>query len=204
MVAPSLVITPAPRLLLALPSGPLALLSGWLALLLRRLSDAVLTAVPVSGWAIALALLGIYAALVLPAGIRSGFLSSHPHPLAPGALLRLAAGLLLMPALGEELLFRVAVMPHPLERAGLVDLLGWGLLSTGLFVLYHPLAGASWYPAGREVFRDPRFLVPCTLLGIACALAYGSSGSLWPAVLIHWVVVVLWLGVLGGRRHLEA
>jgi predicted Abi (CAAX) family protease len=164
----------------------------------------VLTAVPASGWAIALALLGVYAALVLPAGIRSGFLPSQPHPLPPGPLLRLAAGLLLMPALGEELLFRVGLMPHPLERAVLVDLLGWGLLSTGLFVLYHPLAGASWYPAGREVFRDPRFLVPCTLLGIACALAYGISGSLGPPVLIHWVVVVLWLGVLGGRRHLEA
>ncbi len=163
----------------------------------------MLTAVPASGWAIAVALLGVYAALVLPAGIRSGFLSSHSHPLAPGALLRLAAGLLPMPALGEELLFRVAPLPHPLERPDPVNLLGWGLLSTGLFVLYHPLAGAGWYPAGRQVFRDPRFLVPCTLLGMVCALAYGISGSLWPPVLIHWVVVVLWLGVLGGRRHLQ-
>ncbi|MCS5698115.1 CPBP family glutamic-type intramembrane protease [Cyanobium sp. FGCU-52] len=157
---------------------------------------------PASGWAIALLLLGIYAAMVLPAGFRSGFLPARPHPLAPGPLARLTAGLLLMPALGEELLFRVALIPHPSEQAGLGGLLPWGLLSTGLFVLYHPLAGASWYPAGRQVFRDPRFLLPCTLLGIVCALAYGISGSLWPPVLIHWVVVVLWLGVLGGRRHL--
>lgn len=159
---------------------------------------------PASGWATALVLLGIYAALVLPAGIRNGFLTAHPHPLAPGPLLRLTAFLLLMPALGEEVLFRVTLLPHPLEQAGLVDLLGWGLLSTGLFVIYHPLAGASWYPAGRRVFRDPRFLLPCTLLGIVCALTYGLSGSLWPPVLIHWVVVVLWLGVLGGRRQLES
>jgi len=151
----------------------------------------------------ALALLGAYALLTLPLGMRSGFLSSHPHRLPPGPLLRQAAALLLMPALGEELLFRVALLPHPFEQAGGSELLGWGLLSTGLFVLYHPLAGASWYPAGRQVFRDPRFLVPCTLLGIVCALAYGLTGSLGPPVLIHWIVVVVWLGVLGGRRHLE-
>jgi predicted Abi (CAAX) family protease len=186
-----------------LPSSKSPASSLLLALPLRRLSDALFTAVPTSGWVIAVALLGAYAALVLPAGIRSGFLPSQVHPLPPGPLMRLTAGLLLMPALGEELLFRVALLPHPLERAGLVNLLGWGLLSTGLFVLYHPLAGASWYPAGRQAFRDPRFLAPCTLLGIVCALAYGISGSAWPPVLIHWVVVVLWLGVLGGRRHLE-
>lgn len=183
------------------PFTPIAL-SSVLALPLRRLGDSLLTDVPVSGWAIALALLGSYAALALPAGLRNGFLSTEDRPLPPERLLRLAAGLL-MPALGEEVLFRVALLPHPAEQANLANLLGWGLLSTGLFVLYHPLAGASWYPAGRRVFRDSRFLLPCTALGIVCAVAYGATGSLGPPVLIRWVVVVLWLGVLGGRRHLE-
>jgi predicted Abi (CAAX) family protease len=185
-------------------SRPISLFpfSSVLVLPLRRLSDSLLTAVPASGWAISLALLGTYAALVLPVGLRNGFLMTRATSLFPGQLLQLAAGLLLMPALGEELLFRVALLPHPLEQANLTNLLGWGLLSTGLFVLYHPLAGASWYPAGRRVFRDSRFLLPCTALGIVCALAYGVTGSLGPPVLIHWIVVVLWLGVLGGRRHL--
>ncbi len=184
----------APTLLL----GQIPLLST----LLRRFTDALFTPLGGSGWAIALALLGAYAALALPLGLRSGFLASGARRLGPAALLRLAAGLLPMPALGEELLFRVALLPHPLEGASLGAALGWGMLSVGLFVLYHPLAGASWYPAGRRVFRDPRFLLQCALLGIVCVLAYRLTGSLWPPVLIHWLAVVVWLGALGGREHL--
>ncbi|MCU0529263.1 MAG: CPBP family glutamic-type intramembrane protease, partial [Cyanobium sp. Prado107] len=75
-------------------------------------------------------------------------------------------------------------------------------LSVGLFVLYHPLAGRLWYRPGRQLFQDPRFLVQCTLLGIACALVYVVTGSLWSPVLIHWLAVLVWLEPLQGRLRL--
>jgi len=80
--------------------------------------------------------------------------------------------------------------------------LAWIALSVGLFVLYHPLAARLWYPQGRQLFRDPRFLLQCSWLGLACALAYSLSGSLWWAVLIHWLAVLIWLEPLQGRQRL--
>ncbi|WP_255087577.1 MULTISPECIES: type II CAAX prenyl endopeptidase Rce1 family protein [unclassified Synechococcus] len=189
----------APTLLL----GQLPVLST----VLRRFSDALFTPLGGSGTAPALAVLLAYAGVALELGRRSGFLPEvwkrkgwRFQPLAP--LLRQAGWLLLMPSLAEELVFRVALLPHPLEGPGPKASLAWGALSVGLFVLYHPLAGASWYRQARKVFHDPRFLLQCTLLGVACVLTYDLTGSLWAPVLIHWLAVTLWLGPLGGRRRL--
>ena len=73
----------------------------------------------------------------------------------------------------------------------------------GLFVAYHPLAGATWYRPGRQLFRDPAFLLSCSWLGAVCAGVFLLSGSLWPPVLIHWLAVTLWLWPLGGRLRLR-
>jgi predicted Abi (CAAX) family protease len=69
----------------------------------------------------------------------------------------------------------------------------------GLFVVYHPLAARLWDRRQPAVFDDPRFLLQCALLGSACVLAYGASGSLWAPVLIHWLAVAAWLGPLEGE-----
>ena len=108
-----------------------------------------------------------------------------------------------MPALVEELLFRVALLPQPDSGTSLATGLAWGALSTGLFVLYHPLAARCWYPPGRGLFRDGRFLMQCALLGAACVLAYGATGSVWPPVLLHGLAVTLWLWGLGGRARMQ-
>ena len=143
-----------------------------------------------------------YGALALALGVASGFLSLPMQwpPLAE-ALPRLAK-LLLLPALVEELLFRVLLIPHPIEGFPWQSLLGWNALSLGLFVLYHPVAARLWYPQARALFDDPRFLFQATLLGVACSLAYGFTGSLWPPVLIHWLAVVIWLEPFRGRERL--
>jgi predicted Abi (CAAX) family protease len=171
--------------------------------LLRRFSDALFTPLTPRGIGLCLALLGTYAALVLPLGLGSGFLSREWPPSPAGELAWNAVALLIMPALGEELLFRVALLPHPLEGVGLGSSLVWGALSVGLFTAYHPLASRLWYGRGRGVFGDPRFLVPCALLGVICVIAYQATGSLWPPLLLHWAVVVVWLEVLDGRRLLS-
>ncbi|MFM7754923.1 MAG: CPBP family intramembrane glutamate endopeptidase, partial [Cyanobium sp.] len=93
-----------------------------------------------------------YGALALALGVASGFLSLPMQwpPLAE-ALPRLAK-LLLLPALVEELLFRVLLIPHPIESFPWQSLLGWNALSLGLFVLYHPVAARLWYPQARALF----------------------------------------------------
>jgi predicted Abi (CAAX) family protease len=171
--------------------------------LLQRLLDSLFPPLVAPAQGFSLLVLGLYAALALGHGFGSGFLHGpwrwRPLPV----LLPRAAGLLVWPALGEELIFRVALLPHPLEGEPRGPLLGWIALSVGLFVLYHPLASRLWYRQARALFDDPRFLVQCTLLGLACALVYVVTGSLWPPVLIHWLAVLVWLEPLQGRRLLE-
>ena len=176
---------------------------GWsLALPLQRCLGALQTPPSASDLALTLALLGLYAAWALPWGLRSGFLRRRWRPSPPRPLLRQAAALLWMPSLVEELLFRVAPLPRPGEAMATPALLAWALLALVAFVVYHPLAGRLWYPAGRVLFEDPRFLVLCTGLGLVCTLAYGASGSLVPPVLLHWLVVLVWLNPLGGAARL--
>ncbi len=171
--------------------------------LLQRLLDSLFPPLLPTAQGFSLLVLGVYAALALGHGLRSGFLAG-PWRLRPlRVLLPRAAALLLLPALVEELIFRVALLPHPLEGEPRGPLLAWLALSVGLFVLYHPLAARLWYPQARPVFDDPRFLVQCTLLGLACGLVYVVTGSLWPPVLIHWLAVLVWLEPLQGRRLLQ-
>lgn len=144
-----------------------------------------------------------YGAVALGLGVASGFLNlPWQWPPLAEVLPRLAR-LLLMPALVEELLFRVLLIPHPIEGFPWQPLLAWNALSLGLFVLYHPVAARLWYPQARDLFDDPRFLLQATLLGVACSLAYGFTGSLWPPVLIHWLAVVIWLEPFRGRELLD-
>jgi predicted Abi (CAAX) family protease len=168
----------------------------------RRLADGLL--VPLEARQVGLCLLGfaLYAAVALALGLGSGFLEPH-HPWPrPRRLVSAAAALLPMPALGEELLFRGALLPHPGEGTPWPQLLAWSALGIGLFVLYHPLAGRLWYRRAERLFHDPRFLLQTALLGVATTALYQASGSLWPAVLLHAVAVLVWLERLGGRQHL--
>jgi predicted Abi (CAAX) family protease len=173
-----------------------------LGLPLSRLMDALFTPLSGAGLGLSLMLLGIVAAVAIPLGRLTGFLTGERPWVRPLVLLRRGPALLFMPSLIEEMLFRVVLLPHPLEGMGGWQSAAWGALSVGLFVAYHPLAGRLWYPPGRRLFDDGRFLLLASLLGVVCAIAYQATGSLWPPVLIHWLVVLVWLEVLGGRWRL--
>jgi predicted Abi (CAAX) family protease len=185
-----------------LPLAPTTLLGQLpvVGVLLQRLMDALFPPALGPPLVQSLLVLAVYAALALAFGFRSRFLQGpwrwRPWPV----MLRHALALLVMPAIVEELIFRVLLLPHPLEGVGRASMLAWGALSVGLFVLYHPVAARLWYPQGRAVFRDPRFLIQCTLLGAACVLEYNLTGSLWSAAGLHWLAVLVWLEPLGGRR----
>ena len=193
----------APRLL---PVEPTALLGHLpvVGTLLNRVLDSLLPPLQAGALASTAAIAAVYGVLALKLGFRSRFLvGPWRWPPLPGSLPRIG-GLLLLPALLEELLFRVCLIPDPLEAIPGLPRLAWISLSVGLFVLYHPVAARLWYPQGRPLFDDPRFLVQATLLGTACALLYAATGSLWPPVLLHWLAVVVWLEPLQGRLLLTA
>jgi predicted Abi (CAAX) family protease len=174
-----------------------------LSTLLRRVSDALFTPFGAGTALLAVGLLLGYGAVVIPMGLRNGFLHPTWRTGAQDRWWLRAPLLLAMPALVEELIFRVALLPHPLEGVAAGPVLGWSAVSLGLFVAYHPLAARLWYRRARRTFDDARFLVPCALLGVVTTIAYEGSGSLWPPLVIHWLVVLGWLRFLGGTRRLE-
>lgn len=167
---------------------------------IQRLITAILTIPDTQDWAYAALLLLIYALISLPIGLKSGFIQvdiQSSRKIVAAVIL----GALVMPGITEELIFRVLLLPHPTENASLAAQLIWGCISLVIFLVYHPL---NVFAPGHDVtFRNPVFLLLAALLGIVCALSYLQSGSLWPPVVIHWLIVVVWLLLLGGYRELH-
>ena len=116
-------------------------------------------------------------------------------PALDEATIRLALIAIVAPALGEELLFRAAMLPAPDPDSPIP----WRavLWSTALFIAWHPVQVFIHGEAWARIVLDPAFLACAGLLGIACARLYWRSGSIWPAVLLHWVVVVAWKALFG-------
>lgn len=128
--------------------------------------------------------------MVVAAGIwaaMSGVLVPDPAPRSD--LLAISLSAFLIPALGEELVFRGWL------RKGLPVA---AVLSLVAFILWHPAQAWLNLPFGRPEFLDPRFLSLVAWLGLACTLSRIRSGSIWPAVIIHWGVVVVWKALYGG------
>jgi predicted Abi (CAAX) family protease len=159
------------------------------------------------GWLSTLGLLVAYGAIALGFGWKTGFLrfdnqfkgSFKGYGLQE---ILFVGKLFFLPALFEELLFRLLLIPHPIETAIFIDVMKWSMISLTAFIIYHPLNALTFYPAGKPTFWDWRFLTLAGLLGAVCSIAYYTTGSIWPSVFIHWIVVVGWVKVFGGRRLL--
>lgn len=103
------------------------------------------------------------------------------------SLLAVAALAILVPALTEELVFRVGLG----GRKGRIR----ASLAITAFVLWHPVQVWLGLPMAQPLFVEPGFLAITAVLGLACTMTYRTSGSIWPAVLMHWLVVVGWKGL---------
>ena len=174
-----------------------------IALLIKeRIINASLTIPSREDWAELLLWLLIYTAIALLLGFRFNFLQVNLLPLWPqaGKIIIIS---LLFPAIVEELLFRVMLLPNPLEAVSLIYLLSWILISLVLFLISHPLNGMTLSPNKKEVFFQPIFLVLAFLLGVVCTILYCNSGSVWTAVIFHWIIVSVWLACLGGSEKLK-
>ncbi|MBD1922358.1 CPBP family intramembrane metalloprotease [Microcoleus sp. FACHB-831] len=167
---------------------------------IQRLITAILTIPATQDWIYAALLLLIYAVISLPIGLKYRFIQfdiQSSRKIVAAVML----GALVMPGITEELFFRVLLLPHPTENASLAAQLIWGSISLIVFIVYHPL---NIFAPGHDVtFRNPVFLLLAALLGIVCTVSYLQSGSLWPPVVIHWLIVVVWLLLLGGYRELH-
>lgn len=97
------------------------------------------------------------------------------------------------PALFEELVFRGLLNPTQTTLSI--------VLSTALFVIWHPIAGTFLIPEALSYVSDLRFLFFVTLFGLAFCLMRRLTGSFWAPILCHWVVTLTWKA-LGGAQFL--
>ena len=118
----------------------------------------------------------------------------HSSPREPHALAWLALRALFIPALGEEIVFRGALIPSKSEMRRPARAIA---ISTAFFTLWH-VVETLWLPGAAATFLRADFLTLAALLGFLCALLRSRSGSLWTAVALHWLVVVAWQGWFGG------
>lgn len=157
-------------------------------------------------WGFAIAVLLLYACIAIPQGFKQGFLRYCP-PAELGLSLpqqfKLMLLLFFMPALLEELVMRVLLLPHPTEGVLPQTWLIWSVISLVIFVVYHPLNALTFYPAGNPTFFQPIFLVLSGLLGLMCTVIYLQTGSLWLIAIAHWLAVVVWLLWLGGYQKMR-
>ncbi len=102
-----------------------------------------------------------------------------------------------MPGLNEELIFRALLIPHPSETVSRNKRWIWITLSLILFILYH------LHPFTPAFFKTSVFILGAGLVGGVCTLSYLRSGSIWGAIVLHWLIVVIWLLIFGGLRKFQ-
>ncbi len=156
------------------------------------------TAPDAAGWrASGVAALAFGLAAVPVAAV--GGLLGPPNANAPESALRLRVVLVpfVSPALVEEVLFRGLFLPPSGSPARWTRRLPWWLASLALYVAAHPLVAALARRDALSLFAGWPFLTDALLLGVAATYVRERTRSLWPAVLLHGVVVVAWLHVGG-------
>lgn len=120
----------------------------------------------------------------------------HWKPNFDTALLRLMIIAIVVPALGEELLFRVVMLPKPDPQTPLPAIRT--VLALSLFVIWHPFQAFFVGDARAVIFCDPWFLVATAAMGFSCLRLYWRSGSIWSAIFMHWLIVIAWKSLAGG------
>ncbi len=120
-------------------------------------------------------------------------------PIYSSALFYLPITLLFMPAIFEEVIFRGLIIPRDTKNKDTKTIIAYIAISTILYLLWHPLMGLI-NPVSAVFFFNPYFLIIVVFLGITCGLAYIYSQSLWLPIIIHWLTVLIWVILLGGRN----
>lgn len=142
----------------------------------------------------------LYAALALPIGLLSGFLKISSLHTSPLMMFLLMFSLFIMPSFLEELFFRVLLLPHKTRRCSRGKQVFLSIVSITVFIAWHPLNALTINNPAFPVFTNPVFLLLAALMAIACTVTYLRTGSIWIPVIIHWLTVMVWIFLLGGRN----
>ncbi|MEP7209876.1 MAG: CPBP family glutamic-type intramembrane protease [Alphaproteobacteria bacterium] len=129
--------------------------------------------------------------LVLLAGagaMQLGVLTFHPLT-DQAAITRISMIAFFVPGFSEEVIFR-GWLPKGQKVVAAISLVA--------FVAWHPIQVLIGSPFAEPVFIDPLYLLLVAFLGLCCTVSRLRSGSIWPSVVIHWGVVVIWKALFGG------
>jgi len=138
---------------------------------------------------------GLIAAIV---GLNAGLFKVQLIDLSFGWFLPFT--LFIFPSFFEESFFRGILIPNNAKERGLKYVLVMAIISSTLFVAWHPLNALTINKGAQELFLNPYFLFDVFCLGMACSLSYIYSRSLWSPVIIHWLTVIIWVFIFGGRN----
>ena len=163
----------------------------------HRLLASLTTLPSPRGWLLCAAVSAATLALMLAIGFVTGLY--HLTPTQPGLPLRMLV-VLFIPALGEEIPFRGLLTPGPNESARpRLEI----AVSTALYTAWHVFEAVTFLKSAAGIFLRPDFLLCCAVLGLGCAITKRATGSIWPAVILHWALVVVWQTWLGGVSALS-
>jgi len=159
--------------------------------MLSRLKRALLTWPDTNGWmrccfigGLSLLLIGVIAAF-------GGLLAWQPR--LAGWPLRLLS-VMCVPAFTEELVFRGILI---LDQGETRRPVFWIDLAIIIFIGWHIFEALVLLP-GATLFLRPVFLLCAGILGTGCALMRYRTGSIWPAVILHGLLVWTWQVFFGG------
>jgi len=153
---------------------------------------------PLHGTIFSLSLFIIFAAIAMTIGFNVGLLESGL--LKSDLIYILPIALFIVPSLLEETIFRGLLIPNDTYLKGSIAVTKRSIISSIIFVLWHPLTALTINPLAKPFFLDPWFLFIVFLLGMVCSLGYIFSRSLWVPVIMHWLTVVVWVLFLGGHN----
>lgn len=162
-------------------------------MILRRVALSLATPPRARDWGEAALAAAVAGGLGYALGRRTGLFQPQRADLR-GAL-GTALLTFVVPALGEELVFRAALIPSRSERP---SARAEATLATALFTLWHVLQARTFLRAAAPIFLRTDFLALAALEGAVCALLRRRSGSIWTSVALHWAEVMVWKLWLGG------
>lgn len=140
----------------------------------------------------------VYVLLALGIGHYSGLF--EPVFLKSKMVFILPVTLFVFPSFLEEAFFRGILIPNDAKNHSKKRIWFYLVMSTVLFILWHPVNALTFNTFAIPLFLNPYFLLLCALLGITCGISYIVSRSLWIPIIIHWLTVVVWVVFLGGRN----
>jgi uncharacterized protein len=159
---------------------------------LRRLGRSLTNLPDAGGWLFSAIAGGAVLAGMAAVGLPGGLYRWAPTNLA--ALPLRMVNVAFVPALGEEAAFRGLLVPDRPETSRPAVAIA---AATALFAAWHVVETLFLHHAAPLFLRGD-FLACAAILGAGCAVIRWRTGSLWPAIALHWLVVVVWQTWLGG------